>query len=68
VRRAVAGAAVGLRSDRMTVTVVRAGARGDPVTVTVDYHDAIVVPFVGWLFPRGSVEMRTSTAARQEFG
>jgi Flp pilus assembly protein TadG len=68
VRRAAAGAAPGLRSDRMSVTVIRAGGRGDPVTVTVGYEDAVFVPFVGWLFPRGSVEMHTSTAARQEFG
>jgi Flp pilus assembly protein TadG len=68
VRRAAAGAAPGLRSERMSVSVVRGGTRGDPVTVTVGYQDAIVVPFVGWLFPRGSVAMRTSTTARQEFG
>jgi Flp pilus assembly protein TadG len=68
VRRAAGGAAPGLRSERMTLSVARSGTRGDPVTVTVGYQDAVVVPFVRWLFPRGSVAMRTSTTARQEFG
>jgi hypothetical protein len=46
--------------------VTRAGVRGEPVTVTVDYVASIRVPFVSWLFPAG-VSMRSAATDRQEF-
>ncbi len=67
VRRAAGDAAPGLDAGRLAVSIARAGSQGDPVTVTVAYEDHVVVPFVGWLFPRGSVGMHTTTVARQEF-
>jgi hypothetical protein len=64
---AAGGAAPGLDRGRLAVSVSRAGGQGDPVTVTVGYEDHVVVPFVRWLFPSGSVSMHSTTVARQEF-
>jgi Flp pilus assembly protein TadG len=60
-------AAPDLDPDAMTIDVARAGSRGDPVTVTVNYTSAIKVPLVAWLFGSG-VAMRASSTDRQEFG
>ena len=38
------------RSGRAHLSSSRAGSRGDPVTVTVDYAEPVRVPFIGWLF------------------
>jgi Flp pilus assembly protein TadG len=55
----------GLSETRTDVEVSRAGSVGDPVTVTVRYRAAFVVPFVDWLFP-AQVELRSSATMRQE--
>jgi Flp pilus assembly protein TadG len=49
------------------VRVSRAGGRGDPVTVTIDYSSVLRVPFISWLLGR-QVEIRSSTTDRQEYG
>jgi Flp pilus assembly protein TadG len=67
IRNAAAEAAPDLDAGAMTVGVARAGAQGDPVTVTVDYLSVVRVPLVGWLFGSG-VSMRAEAADRQEFG
>jgi Flp pilus assembly protein TadG len=66
VRSAVLRAAPALDPSALSVSVSRAGARGEPVTVTVDYAATIRVPFVSWLFPTG-VSMRADATDRQEF-
>ena len=50
----------------ISVSVVRAGSRGDPVTVTVGYTSVVRVPLVAWLFG-GSVSMGAQATDRQEF-
>jgi Flp pilus assembly protein TadG len=60
-------AAPGLDSSHLSVRVSRAGGRGQPVTVTVDYASVIRVPFVAWLLGRW-VGMRSTVTDRQEFG
>jgi hypothetical protein len=55
----------GLPPERTEVEVSRAGSVGEPVTVTVRYRTALVVPFVEWLFP-DEVELRSSATMRQE--
>jgi TadE-like protein len=67
VRSAVVDAAVGLDPDALDVEVSRAGALGEPVTVTVRYAESIRVPLVAWLFP-SAVSLRSSAVTRQEFG
>jgi len=66
VRTAVLRAAPALDQSAVSVSVSRTGARGEPVTVTVDYQASIRVPFVAWLFPAG-VAMRADATDRQEF-
>jgi Flp pilus assembly protein TadG len=66
VRTAVLRAAPVLDPAAVVVSVSRVGARGEPVTVTVDYVASIRVPFVSWLFPAG-VSMRSEATDRQEF-
>ncbi len=55
----------GLPADRTDTTVARAGGAGDPVTVTVRYRAALVVPFIDWLFPR-ETELSSISTMRQE--
>ena len=66
VRAAVLRAAPALDQSAVSVSVVATGARGEPVTVTVEYQASIRVPFVAWLFPAG-VAMRADATDRQEF-
>ena len=67
IRSAALAAAPSLDEGAVDLAVTRAGARGDPVTVSLRYLASIRVPFVDWLFG-DSVGMTTTTAARQEFG
>jgi len=67
VRAAALTAAPVLVDGNLALEVVRAGIRGDPVSVRVTYLDPVRVPFVGWLI-RDGVTMTTTTVARQEFG
>ncbi len=60
-------AAPGLDPALASVSVARAGARGDPVTVRVVYEDPVRVPLVGWLVGTG-ITMAASATDRQEFG
>jgi hypothetical protein len=55
----------GLSGDRTVVAVERPGSVGDPVTVTVGYRSAVVVPFVEWLFPE-EVALHSAVTMRQE--
>ena len=55
----------GLSDERTEVDVERQGGVGEPVTVTVRYQAALVVPFVEWLFPE-EVAMQTASTMRQE--
>jgi hypothetical protein len=66
VRGAALRAAPGLDPDALDVEVSRAGALGDPVTVTVRYAESIRVPLVAWLFP-SAISLVSSAVARQEF-
>ncbi|HVF07460.1 MAG TPA: TadE family protein [Actinomycetota bacterium] len=66
VRAAVVRSAPSLEPGSLSVSTVRAGVRGEPVTVTVSYVAPISVPFVAWLFPAG-VTMRAEATDRQEF-
>jgi len=66
-RAAALAAAPTLVEANLGVEVVRAGSRGDPVTVRVAYLDPVRVPFVGWLVGDG-VTIATSAVTRQEFG
>lgn len=67
IRSAALAAAPSLDEGALELVVTRAGARGEPVTVSVRYAAAPRVPFLDWLF-RGPVSMATSTTSRQEFG
>jgi Flp pilus assembly protein TadG len=67
IRAAALAAAPSLEETGVDLAVTRAGARGDPVTVSLRYLATVRVPFVGWLFG-DSVGMTTSTTARQEYG
>ncbi len=64
---AAARAAPGLDPARLRVSVSRAGARGDPVTVSVAYDEPIAQVLAGWLLP-ASVTLSVAATARQEFG
>jgi hypothetical protein len=55
----------GLSEDRTVVAVERPGSVGDPVTVTVRYRSAVLVPFVEWLFPE-EVALQSAVTMRQE--
>ena len=66
-RAAALAAAPALDDANLSLEVVRAGTRGDPVSVHVSYVDPVRVPFIGWLI-RDGVTMSTTTVARQEFG
>ncbi|HEY7762997.1 MAG TPA: TadE family protein [Actinomycetota bacterium] len=66
VRAAVLRAAPTLDPGAVSVSVTRAGIRGEPVTVSVDYVASIRVPVVSWLVP-GGVTMRSAATDRQEF-
>jgi Flp pilus assembly protein TadG len=66
-RDTAVGSAPGLDGASMSVTVTRAGTRGDPVTVRIVYTDAIRVPLVSWLFGT-SVSFDATAIDRQEFG
>jgi Flp pilus assembly protein TadG len=67
IRSAALAAAPSLDESGVDLGVVRMGARGEPVTVSIRYLASVRVPFVEWLFG-ASVVMTTSTTARQEFG
>jgi TadE-like protein len=56
-----------LHGERTQVEVFRGGMAGDPVTVRVEYHPPLLVPFVGWLFP-DQVALTASATMRQEAG
>jgi Flp pilus assembly protein TadG len=60
-------AAPGLDPASASVTVARAGGRGDLVAVHVAYDDPFRVPLVGWLMGSG-VTLTADAAVRQEFG
>jgi hypothetical protein len=64
---AARSAAPDLDASALSVDVVRQGARGAPVTVTVAYTAAIKVPLVSWLVGT-SVSMHSTTTDRQVFG
>ena len=66
VEEAVRKAAVGLDADRLGIDIVRAGARGSPVTVSVRYEATIASMLAGWLLPE-SVTLSGSATMRQEF-
>lgn len=55
----------GLSDERTEIDIERQGDVGEPVTVTVRYRAALVVPFVEWLFPE-EVAMEAATTMRQE--
>ena len=57
----------GLDPTVLHVSVARAGARGSPVTVTLEYEAPVAGVLAGWLLP-ASVTLRASATARQEFG
>jgi Flp pilus assembly protein TadG len=67
IRAAALRAAPALDPAVTEVTVERAGARGSPVTTSVDGSSRLRVPLVGWLLPE-SVDLHASVTARQEFG
>jgi Flp pilus assembly protein TadG len=67
IRSAALAAAPSLEDGAVELAVTRAGARGEPVTVSIRYLASVRVPFVDWLFG-SSIDMTTSTTARQEFG
>ena len=67
VHDAAVAAAAGLDASSMAVGVVRAGAQGAPVTVSITYDDPIRVPFIGWLVGT-SVQLHASAVMRQEYG
>jgi Flp pilus assembly protein TadG len=67
VRSAAVHAAAPLDPNALDVEVSRAGALGEPVTVTVRYAESVRVPLVAWLFP-SRISLQSSAVARQEFG
>lgn len=66
-RAAALDAAVGLDPGRLTVTISRSGAQGDPVVVAVVYEAPVAGLISGWLLPP-EVTLRASSTMRQEFG
>jgi Flp pilus assembly protein TadG len=67
IRSEALAAAPSLEDGAFELAITRAGARGEPVTVSIRYAAPVRVPFVEWLF-HDAVGMSTSTTARQEFG
>ena len=67
VQDAVDRAASTLDDAELSTDIRRSGGQGSPVTVSLAYHDAPGVPFVGWLFPN-VVQLRAEATMRQEFG
>jgi hypothetical protein len=67
VREAALAAGPGLDQGSVSVDVMRTGARGEPVTVSIRYASTQRMPLVAWLFPE-AITMVASVAARQEFG
>jgi Flp pilus assembly protein TadG len=67
VSQAVLDAAASLDADAIDITVTREGGVGTAVTVEVDYHAAVDVPFVEWLFP-SVIDLSASAVMRQETG
>lgn len=67
VTQAVTSGGPGLDPARLRVQVIRTGARGSPVTVSVEYAVPVAGVLAGWLFP-ASVNLRAAATARQEFG
>jgi len=66
-RAAALDAAAGLDPGRLTVTISRSGAQGDPVVVAVVYEAPVAGLISGWLLPP-EVTLRASSTMRQEFG
>jgi len=67
IRDAATAAAPSLDPAVLSLTVGRAGVRGDPVTVRVGYTAVVRVPLIDWLFESG-VAMHAISTDRQEFG
>jgi len=67
IRVAALAASADLDPSLATVQVVRAGAQGAPVTVTVGYEEVVRIPLVGWLFGSG-IHVQSEATDRQEFG
>jgi len=57
----------GLDPARLRIAVARTGARGSPVTVSLEYEVIVAGALAGWLFS-DSVTLRADATARQEFG
>jgi Flp pilus assembly protein TadG len=67
IRSAALAAAPDLDPALASIQVMRSGAQGDPVTVSIGYDEPIRVPFIAWLFG-ASVHIDTDATDRQEFG
>ncbi len=67
VRQAVFDAAPGVDGSRVDVVVDRDGPPLGEVSVRVTYHDAVVVPAVGWLFP-SAVDLSAAAVMQAETG
>jgi len=67
VRQAVFDAAPGVDGSRVDVVVDRDGQALGEVSVRVIYHDAAVVPAVGWLFP-SAVDLSATAVMQAETG
>ena len=66
IRAAALAAAPDLDPSVSTVSVMRAGTQGDPVTVSIAYDEAIRVPLIDWLFD-STVRLTAQATDRQEF-
>ncbi len=67
VRQVVLEASAGLDPALLEVGIVREGALGTPVTVTVSYRAGMAGPLAGWLLPE-VVDLRAAASMRQEVG
>ena len=67
VESAARAAAASLDPARLSVSIVRSGTRGSPVTVTLTYDAPTASVLAGWLLP-ASVALRADATMRQEFG
>jgi hypothetical protein len=67
VRQVVLEASAGLDPALLEVGIVREGALGTPVTVTVSYRAGMAGPLAGWLLPE-VVHLRAAASMRQEVG
>lgn len=65
--QAARAAAPELDPARLRIEITRTGARGSPVTVSLEYEVPVAGILAGWLMP-SSVTLRASVTARQEFG